>query len=256
MQGLPPKNLEGSQPLPTNSPEGSPQQSEVQDIATPQVERTNSLEWFRITNSREDFRLPPDSERRIVQVNSSRDIVVQSSGLPTRTFIRPEGQDPFWTTSIFRWDIFGSAAGVDITITPELPETSNLDVVPFTTAYYFPGTEAPRANHILTLPLQMVHYTDTMSPHTRITMAIQAPIGTPLSPRVTPTLPPRYHALNASIPVPTQITSITTGGPTPSRQHLPGFILTLPPPPFRGPPPSSIGGIDPSGTIPSLTPSY
>jgi hypothetical protein len=46
MQGLPPENLEGSQPLPTSSPEGSPQQSEVQDVTTPQVERTDSLEWF------------------------------------------------------------------------------------------------------------------------------------------------------------------------------------------------------------------
>jgi hypothetical protein len=44
MQGLPPEDLEGSQPLPTNPPEGSPQQSEVQDVSTPQVERTNSLE--------------------------------------------------------------------------------------------------------------------------------------------------------------------------------------------------------------------
>jgi hypothetical protein len=46
MQGLPPENLEGSQPLPTNSLEGSPQQREVQDVTTPQVERTDSLERF------------------------------------------------------------------------------------------------------------------------------------------------------------------------------------------------------------------
>jgi hypothetical protein len=48
MQGLPPEDLEGSQPLPTNPPEGSPQQSEVQDVSTPQVERTNSLERFEL----------------------------------------------------------------------------------------------------------------------------------------------------------------------------------------------------------------
>ena len=76
MQGLPPEDMEGSQPFPTNSLEGSPQQSEVQDVATPQVERTNSLERFQITNSREDFRLPPESERHIFRVSSSRDIVV------------------------------------------------------------------------------------------------------------------------------------------------------------------------------------
>jgi hypothetical protein len=55
MQGLPLEDLEGSQPFPTNSPKGSPQQSEVQDIFTPPVQRTNSLERFQITNSREDF---------------------------------------------------------------------------------------------------------------------------------------------------------------------------------------------------------
>jgi hypothetical protein len=46
MQGLPLEDMEGSQPLPTNPLEGSPQQSEVQDVTAPQVERTNSLEWF------------------------------------------------------------------------------------------------------------------------------------------------------------------------------------------------------------------
>jgi hypothetical protein len=73
------------------------------------------------------LRLPPDSVRRIVRVNSSRDIVVESSGLPTGPFTGPEGQDPFWTTGIFRRDLFGSGAGVDITVTPEPPETSDPD---------------------------------------------------------------------------------------------------------------------------------
>jgi hypothetical protein len=193
-------------------------------------------------------------------VNSYGEIVVESSGLPTGPFTGLEGQDHFWTTGIFRRDLFGSGAGIDITVTPELPETFDLDTIPFTTAYYFPGSDAPPANHILTIPLQMVHYTmvlDTMRPHTGITVASQAPIGMPLSPRFTPTLPPGYHALNASIPAPTQIPSGTPGISTPSRHHLiPGFILTLPRPPFRGPLPSSIGGTDPSGTIPSFTPNY
>jgi hypothetical protein len=223
------------------------------------VERTNSLERFRITNSREDFRLPTNSQRHIVRVNSSRYLVVQSYGSPTKPFLGPEGQDPLWTTGIFRQDLFGSGAGIDITVTPELPETSDPNAIPFTTAYYFPGTNAPRADHILTLPLQMVHYTmvlDTMSLNTMITVASQAPIGTPLSSRITPTLPPGYHALNASILTPTQITSETPGGSTPSGHHLPSFIPTLPPPPFRGPLPSSIEGTDPSGTIPSFTTNY
>jgi hypothetical protein len=55
MQGLSPENLEGSQPLPTSTPGGSPRQSEVPVVTTPQVERTDSLECFRITNTREEF---------------------------------------------------------------------------------------------------------------------------------------------------------------------------------------------------------
>jgi hypothetical protein len=70
-------------------------------------------------------------------VNSSRDIVVQSSGLPTGPFIGPEDQDPFSTTGIFRWDLFGSGASVDITVTPKLLETSDQYAIPFTTSYYF-----------------------------------------------------------------------------------------------------------------------
>jgi hypothetical protein len=98
---------------------------------------------------------------------------------------------------------------------------------------------------------------DTTNPHTGITVASQAPIGTPLSPKFTPTLSPRYHALNASIPTPTQISYGTPGIPTPSGHHLiPGFIPILPQPPFRGPLPSSIKGIDPSGIIPYFTPNY
>jgi hypothetical protein len=191
-----------------------------------------------------------------MRVNSSGDLVVQSSGSLTTPFLGPEGQDPFWTTGVFKQDLFGSRAGVNITISPELPETSDPDAVPFTTAYYFPGTEASQDDHILTLPLQMVHYTDTTIIHTGITVASQSPIGTPLSPRVTPTLPPGYHALNASIPAPAQISSGTPDSSIPSGHHPLSFIPTLLPPPFRGPFPSSIGSTDPSGTIPSFTPNY
>jgi hypothetical protein len=88
-------------------------------------------------------------------------------------------------------------------------------------------------------------------------VASQAPIGMLLSPRFTPTLPLEYHALNASIPAPTQIPFRTPGISTPSGHHIiPGFIPTLPRPPFRGPLPSSIGGTNPSGTIPSFTSNY
>jgi hypothetical protein len=49
-----------------------------------------------------------------VRVNSSRYLVVQSFGSPTRPLIIPEGQDPFWTTGIFIRELFGSRAGVDM----------------------------------------------------------------------------------------------------------------------------------------------
>jgi hypothetical protein len=195
-----------------------------------------------------------------VRVNSSEDLVVQSSGSPIGPFIGLEGQDPFWTTDIFRWDLFGSGADIDIIISPKLLETSDPDIVPFTIAYYFPSTNTLLANHILNIPLQRIHHTmvpNSTSPHTGTIAASQAPIGTLLLPRFTPTLLLRYHASNASILAPTQITSGTPGVSTPYGNHLiPGFISTLPPPPFRGPLPSSIGGTDPSGTIPLFTPNY
>jgi hypothetical protein len=80
MQGLSLEHLEGSQPLPTSTLEGSPRQSEVSVVTRPQVERTHSLEHFRITNTREDFRLHPDSERRFMHANSSGDLIVVYSG--------------------------------------------------------------------------------------------------------------------------------------------------------------------------------
>jgi len=146
------------------------------------VERTDSLDRFQVFNSPEDFRLHPNSERHILRLTSSGELFVQSSRSPNGLFLGPKGQDPFWAIEIFRQDLFGSGAGVDMIVAPELPETSDPDTVPFTTAHYFPGTDTLRADHILTLPLQMVHYTDTMSLHTRITVAGQAPIGTPLLP--------------------------------------------------------------------------
>ena len=76
-------------------------------------------------------------------MNYSADLVVLSSGSPTGPFLGPEGQDPFWSTGIFRWDLFGAGSGVEITVSPVLSETSNPNTVPFTTAYYFPGMDAP-----------------------------------------------------------------------------------------------------------------
>jgi hypothetical protein len=74
-------------------------------------------------------------------VNSSKDLVVLSFGSPNGPFPGPEGQNPFWSTGSFRRDLFGSGASIEITVSPAFLETSDLDAVPFATAYYFPGTE-------------------------------------------------------------------------------------------------------------------
>jgi hypothetical protein len=56
-----------------------------------------------------------------MRVNSSGDLVVVSSGSPIGPFPGIEGQDPFWSTGIFRWDIFGAGSGVEITVSPAFP---------------------------------------------------------------------------------------------------------------------------------------
>jgi hypothetical protein len=109
MQGLSPEHLDDSQPLPTGTPEGSPHQSEVPVVTpphveisevpvvtTPQVESTDSLETFRITNTREDYRIRR-GERPFVQLNSSGEAVVTSSESTVGPFSGAEGQDPFWS---------------------------------------------------------------------------------------------------------------------------------------------------------------
>jgi hypothetical protein len=109
MQGLSLEHLDGSQPLPTSTPEGSPQQSEVPVVntphvetsevpvvTTPQVESYESLEPFRITNTREEFHIRHD-ERPFVRLNSSGEAVVTSSGSAVGPLPGVEGQDPFWS---------------------------------------------------------------------------------------------------------------------------------------------------------------
>jgi hypothetical protein len=78
-----------------------------------------------------------------MRVNSSGDLVVVSSGSLIGPFPGLEGQDPFFSTGIFRRDLFGAGSGVEITVSPTFPKTSDPDTVPFTTAYYFLGIEAP-----------------------------------------------------------------------------------------------------------------
>jgi hypothetical protein len=78
----------------------------------------------------------------------------------------------------------------------------------------------------------MAHLATTSSVPTGFTTVSLAPINTPQIPNVNPTLPPRYHVLNTSIPTPTQNPSGSPSGPSSSRHFLPGFVPTLPQFPF------------------------
>jgi hypothetical protein len=245
MQGLSPEHLDGSQPLPTSTPGGSPRSSEVPVVTTPQVERTDSLERFHITNTREDFRLNPDSERHYMRADSSRDLIVVYSGSPTGPFPGLEGQDPFWSTGVFRRDVFGPGSPMISEINPlVISEISNPETVPLTTTYHF------------TVSTEMAHLATTSSVPTEFPAVSLAPINTPRTPNVNPTLPPGYRALNNTIPTTTQTPSGSPSDPSSSGHFLPGFVPTLPQFPFGGPSLSSTGNSNPSGAIPSFTPAY
>jgi hypothetical protein len=127
---------------------------------------------------------------------------------------------------------------------PVISEISNLETVPSTTAYHF------------TVPAEMAHLATTSSVPTGFTAVSLAPINTPRTPNVNPTLLPGYRALNATIPTPTQTPSGSPSGPSSSGHFLPSFVPTLPQFPFGGPSLSSTGNPNPSGVISSFTPTY
>jgi hypothetical protein len=180
-----------------------------------------------------------------MKLNFSGELVVTSFGSPVGPIPGIEGQDLFWSTVVFRRDLFGPGSPVISEINPlVISEISNLETVPLTTAYHF------------TVPVEMAHLTTTMSVPTGFPMVSLAPINTPRTPNVNLTLPPGYHALSASIPTPTQTPSGSPSGPSSSGHFLPNFVPTLPQFPFGGPSSSSIGNPNPSGAIPSFTPTY
>jgi hypothetical protein len=150
--------------LPTSTPEGSPCPSEVSVVTTPQVEFTNSLEHFQITNTREDFRIHPSSERHFMRENSFGDLIVVYFGSPTG----PGDQDPFWSKGIFQRDLFGPGSPVISKINPPLiSKISSIEIVPVTTTYHF------------TVPTEITNLTATLSVPTRFTMVSLSPINTP-----------------------------------------------------------------------------
>jgi hypothetical protein len=127
---------------------------------------------------------------------------------------------------------------------PVISKISSPETIPLTIACHF------------TVPTEMAHLTDTTSVPTEFTVVSLSPINTPRKTNVTPTLPPGYRELNASIPTPAQTPFGSPSGSSSSRHSLPSFIQTLPQFPFGGPSSSSTGNLNPSGTIPSFTPNY
>jgi hypothetical protein len=221
--------------LPTATPEGSPRQGEAAVVTTPQVESIDSLEPFRITNTREEFRIL-HGERPFMRLNSSRELVVTSSGSPVGTFPGVEGQDPFWSAGDFHRTLFSPGSPMVSEINPLV--FSETETIPVNTTYHF------------TLPAEMAHLANTTSVPIEFTTSSLSPINTQRTPNVTLTLPPGYHVLNtllnASTPTPLQTPTGTLGGPSFHGHPIPGFIPTLPQFPSGNP--------HPSGTIPSIAP--
>jgi hypothetical protein len=171
-----------------------------------------------------------------MRLNSSGKLVVTSSGSPIEPFPGVEGQDPFWSAGDFRRTLFSPSLPVVSEINP--PMFFEIDSILVNTTYHF------------TLPAEMAHLAITTSVPTGFTTAGLAPINTQRTPNVTLTLPSGYHALNAllndSTPTPPQTPTGSPGGPSLLGYPIPGFIPTLPQFPS--------GNLNPSGTIPSITP--
>jgi hypothetical protein len=130
--------------------------------------------------------------------NSSRDLIIVYS----RSSSGPRDQDPFWSTGIFRRDLFGPGSPMISEINPPvISEISSTRIVPLTTTYHF------------TVPAEIAHLIATMSVPIGFTMVSLSPINTPRTPNVILTLPLGYRALNASIPTLAQTPSGSPSGP-------------------------------------------
>jgi hypothetical protein len=90
--------------------------SDIPVVTTPQVESIDSLEPFRITNTREDYRIRR-GERPFVRLNSSEEAVVTSSESTVGPSPGVVGQDPFWSGD-FRRVLFGTESPIVYEINP------------------------------------------------------------------------------------------------------------------------------------------
>jgi hypothetical protein len=127
----------------------------------------------------------------------------------------PKGENPFWTTNIFRnpplmvEDIFSSGTGVYILVVSQFPKMPATYTTPLDHFFATPSSSIIMSDTQLvgprsTISLQMAH--STMVPHvatipTGNVTPSQAPIGTLLRPN--PSVPLGYRALNPSIINPT-----------------------------------------------------
>jgi hypothetical protein len=199
------------------------------------VESNESLEPFRIINTREKFQIL-HGERPFVRLNSSGDLVVTSYGSPIDPFPNVAGQDPFWSAGDFCKTLFSPGSSVVSEINP--PVFFETETVPENTTYQF------------ILPVDMAHLVNTTSVPTGFSTVGLPPINTQHTHNVTLTLPPGYHALNAllsaSNPTPSQNPYGTPSGASFHGNPIPDFISTLPQFPYGIP--------NPSGTILSIAP--
>jgi hypothetical protein len=167
VQGLTPKNMEYSTPLPPHSMEGSPQQSEVHNVMTSQEEVSTSLENFRlVTDPMEVFRIPAGYERCFLHMNSAGELVViDPSEIPTGSLSSPQVGDPLWTDIIqippcTVQDLYGLGIGVDIPIISQIRETYVTYTVPLD---HFTGTTVISTTPSVGLNMQSVGPSSTIS---------------------------------------------------------------------------------------------
>jgi hypothetical protein len=103
-----------------------------------------------------------------MRANSSEDLIVVYSGSPTGPFPGIEGKYPFWSTGVFRRDLFGPGSPMISEINPPMIfEISSPEIVSLTTAYHF------------TVPAKMTHLAATTSVPTGFTAVSISPINTP-----------------------------------------------------------------------------
>jgi hypothetical protein len=171
MQGLSPEHLKASQPLHTTTPEGTPEDSprpgeiplvtlphvdisDVLEVFTPppQVDPTNPLAEFRITNTIEDYRIRR-GERPSGRFHLSGETLAVSSKSIAGPSHGVVGQDPSWSGD-FRRVLFGIESPVYEIINP--PGSPEPETTPATTTYRF------------ILPPEMAHLAITSSVQTTI----------------------------------------------------------------------------------------